>query len=1251
MEKMYLQTNKLLNRALSLSVIMLFLGVFAVNMSAEILSPSETNFTNESFSLDASAFSLTPNSSYATCNISADGSATVINNGGIEPLTYAWSTGQTTSNIFGLAPGDYGVTVTDATGCVASTVVTVMIGPEGIWLMPVSTPASCGSCDGTADPMAMLGAPPYTYAWSDGQTTPIAVGLCPGEIGVTVTDSQGCSNSSSVFVGSQGNLNVTATSTDAACADDNGTATANPTGGTAPYTYNWSNGGTTQTITGLAPGTYTVTVTSADGCQGIATVVVGGGGSTLGGNGSGTPTDCGSNDGTATAVGTGGVPPYTYLWSTGGTTSTITNLAPGVYNVTITDAMGCTHTLSVEVAGSTAPISGTISTTDPTTICAGDGIPDPITVSIDGATAGVSSQWIVTDANGNILGLPPTNVIDLEGEGPGLCLIWYLVYDGVVSGVEVGNNASDIEGCFDLSNNIPVDRMSTEPAIISTPSPTEFCVGDMEDDLVDVNIDDAGMGANSAWIITDANGVILALPLLPPFNFEDTPPGNCLIWYLNYDGDLAGLELGENASDLDGCLSLSDPIEVIRNEVPTLTLSPEGAIICPGESVDFSTTASSDDLTYEWFASAGILSTTDQPTSTYTMALPGTYQILVSVTSADGCMAVASTEVTVLEGPDVTLADDPNGNTICEAASPLDFSASSSDPDATFAWTASGGTIDPTGADVTYNMMMPGTYTITVVATSANGCTSTTTTTAVVGIFEATATESSPITNCGGADGEATVDVSGGNGDFTYAWSNGATTQTVGDLGEGEFTVTVTDVLSGCTQVSTVSLEATGFVIGNYVWLDNSEDCLQDQNEQGIEGVPVNLMGPGPDGIACNGDDVILESTNTDASGFYEFICLEEGTYYIQFFATVVLNDVRYTCMDGDGTGSSTDPFGNDDNNDSDVDPETGKTMPFDILDLDGDGLPETIDMNGDGVNDKDQFSFDAGVVEICNNVNSGGQVGDGHTVCAGEIPPKIESLAPAGGGGAAPIEYLWICSPVPGVPNPNVWTPLPNSNNECLQLGATFETRYYARCARREGCPEFVFESNVVCIEVEACAQIITITTSVAQDDAINVGWITSNDVEGATYRVERSTDLANFALIAEISSVNADLNLYNFVDESPENGMNYYKIRRVMANGTYTFSDISEQMFTVESQEAFGIYPNPVTNSFTLENFNIIEGEVQVDILSSAGIAKGGMIMDASSYSKEEISTDNLPAGVYYLRIIHSDNQIELIKFTKIN
>ena len=669
MEKMYFTTNKLLMQWMTALGLMLCLSMTSV-LQAQI--------------------NLEPNSSFATCSISADGTATVTATGGVQPYSYQWSTGSTFVVIYNLLPGDYQVTVTDATGAVASTTVTVVLGPEGIWLMPTSVSASCGACDGTAQPHAMLGAPPYTYQWSNGQTSEVASGLCPGEYTVTVTDTQGCQNSSTVFVGSEGNLNVTASSTDAACNNNNGTATANPTGGMAPYTYNWSTGQTTQTISGLAPGTYTVTVTSADGCQGVTSVTVGGGGSDINVNASSTPTDCGLTDGSATANGSGGVSPYIYTWSNGGSTQTISDLAPGVYTVTVTDSQGCTSTATVEVEGSSAPTAGTISTTDPTTICAGDGVADPITVTTSGSTAGASTQWVVTDANGNILALPPTNVIDLEGAGSGVCLIWYLVYDGTISGASVGNNASDIEGCFDLSNNIPVTRLSTEPGTISTNDPTTVCVGDMEDDFVDVSVDDAGVGTNSAWVITDANGVILGLPMTPPFNFEDAGVGNCLIWYLNFEDGLVGAELGANASDLEGCFSLSDPIEVIREEAGVVTISPEDLTICPGEEVTL-TANSTVTATYEWFAAEGLLGSPNEATTTYTMMEPGTYQIIVSTTTANGCMGMAMTTVTVLNGPVVNIVDDSNGNVICNAGESLDLTVANPTAGISYDWTASAG--------------------------------------------------------------------------------------------------------------------------------------------------------------------------------------------------------------------------------------------------------------------------------------------------------------------------------------------------------------------------------------------------------------------------------------------------------------------------------------------------------------------------------------------------------------------------------
>ncbi|MCZ4407710.1 T9SS type A sorting domain-containing protein, partial [Cryomorphaceae bacterium 1068] len=101
---------------------------------------------------------------------------------------------------------------------------------------------------------------------------------------------------------------------------------------------------------------------------------------------------------------------------------------------------------------------GEISTDDETTICVGDGIPDPIDVTLVG-DQGQNTAWVITDAELNILDLPAGPPFDLEGAGTGVCLIWNLSWSGNLEGAQIGANAGDLSGdCFDLSNSIEVIR-------------------------------------------------------------------------------------------------------------------------------------------------------------------------------------------------------------------------------------------------------------------------------------------------------------------------------------------------------------------------------------------------------------------------------------------------------------------------------------------------------------------------------------------------------------------------------------------------------------------------------------------------------------------------------------------------------------------------------------------------------------------------------------------------------------------------
>ncbi len=202
--------------------------------------------------------------------------------------------------------------------------------------------------------------------------------------------------------------------------------------------------------------------------------------------------------------------------------------------------------------------------------CAGDGEADNVSgITLSGNT-GVNSQWVVTDEQGNILGLPPTpEAVDFDGAGPGVCLIWHLSYNGEITGLEAGANANDLQGDFDLSNNIKVYRNDPEAGTL-TGGPYTFIVDGTADFASGLNITGERRGNSFSYIITDLDGKILGLPPTladaRSVDFDAAGPGTCLIWYIRYYGEIIGLENDANANDLQGCFDLSNAITVERIE-------------------------------------------------------------------------------------------------------------------------------------------------------------------------------------------------------------------------------------------------------------------------------------------------------------------------------------------------------------------------------------------------------------------------------------------------------------------------------------------------------------------------------------------------------------------------------------------------------------------------------------------------------------------------------------------------------------
>ncbi|MEO5641694.1 MAG: PKD domain-containing protein [Bacteroidia bacterium] len=287
-----------------------------------------------------------------SCNTACNGMANVIASGGITPYTYLWSpSGGTNATAVSLCAGNYTCTITDFNGCMLGKTFTIT-QPSALVTVQSQTNILCNAaCNGNANVTISGGVSPYSYQWSpSGGTASAASSLCAGNYTCLVTDADFCQTTASFIITQPSVLSVNATSTPEVCGGSNGTATANPSGGTASYTYQWApSGGTNATAASLVAGSYTCTITDANGCSAsaIATVAAGGGITTT--ISSLIDVTCnGGNNGSATAAVSGGSGPYNYTWSpSGGNASTATGLIAGNYSVAVTDAFGCMSSATV----------------------------------------------------------------------------------------------------------------------------------------------------------------------------------------------------------------------------------------------------------------------------------------------------------------------------------------------------------------------------------------------------------------------------------------------------------------------------------------------------------------------------------------------------------------------------------------------------------------------------------------------------------------------------------------------------------------------------------------------------------------------------------------------------------------------------------------------------------------------------------------------------------------------------------------
>jgi gliding motility-associated-like protein len=371
-------------------------GIYSVN----ILDTKGCTYTASATVGSAQDIVVSIKTVNTSCNASSDGSATATVSGGAAPYSFSWNSSpvQSSAMASNLSSGAYVVTVTDSKGCVKNENASIA-SPPALTANAVATDISCnGSADGTTTVTAGGGTGPYTYSWNTSpvQTTATAIGLGAGTYTATVKDASGCIQTASATVIPPLVLSVSVTSTNILCGSSNGSATASASGGTAPYSYSWSSSPvqTTPTASGLSAGTYIVKATDSKGCSKTANATISSASGLLA-SPSAVPAKCnGSLDGSISANGTGGTPPYSYSWSTTPiqTTSSATGLGAGNYTLTLTDSKGCTFSTSSVI---TEPPVLKVSTSTTKASCYGSG-DGSATAIVSGGTTPYSYSWNTT---------------------------------------------------------------------------------------------------------------------------------------------------------------------------------------------------------------------------------------------------------------------------------------------------------------------------------------------------------------------------------------------------------------------------------------------------------------------------------------------------------------------------------------------------------------------------------------------------------------------------------------------------------------------------------------------------------------------------------------------------------------------------------------------------------------------------------------------------------------------------------------
>ncbi len=695
------------------------------------------------------------------CFGDSSGIATASPSGGTSPYAYTWSTFPVQHSVIAtdLKAGAYSVTISDSKGCTRSTVRSITQPLKALKdSISALTNISCkGGNNGSATVGVVGGTSAYSYTWSTSpvQKTATANGLVAGSYTVTVVDANSCSTTTHVNLTEPPLLKDSISNiVNVFCfGGKNGSAMANPTGGSPGYTYSWSAGTAANTsfLNNVVIGTYSVTVTDLLNCQTVSTVTItqpSGMNLTI----SFTRNDAcnGSNDGKAIINASGGAGGYTYSWNTipVSTSDSAVNLSSGIYNVLVTDNNGCMDSVKVPIT-EPAPLTLSISAQKNLTC---NGIP---TGTATVKPAGGSSPYTYSWSTNPIVQTSAT-AINLKA--------------GIYTILVTDNN-----GC-----TAGIKATITQPPLIT--------------DIISplVNVDCKGNKDGSAGVVI--SGGVKAYT----YSWCTSASGQTTAIATNLGAGNYSVVVTDNLGCTDSIRNIivAEPLLALSGQIHTTV-----NVSCKGDSngrASVNASGGTPGYVYKW-------STKQTQTDTLAINLSaGTYT--VSITDSKLCIATAT--VTITE-PAKALAAKPvsSTNVLCfgSATGNATFIASGGTPGYNYQWQAIPLINSPGDSN-----LVAGIYTL--VVTDTNNCFVIVTDT-ITQPTPMTLTGSSSPSGCGASNGSASVVAHGGTPGpgYIYSWNStpAQTTATAAGVPAGIFVIQVTDH-NACTQSINVVVKNSG---------------------------------------------------------------------------------------------------------------------------------------------------------------------------------------------------------------------------------------------------------------------------------------------------------------------------------------------------------------------------------------------------------------------------------------------------------